>query len=211
MPTPIDVIFDSPAVDWSYSSFDSESHPVLNDEKLLSEAADLDIIHFDRRSMDRAFGSASWTPHPKKRLTKGLERRDLAFKSRWIKFFSNRGMIYRASSKYQHLQPRLQELGLKPQTTFGCILNYLFRPKPPALDFISKYTSVLTLPSVFSVGIQIRTGDASMKSAEYDATNTVGLHKDFFRCADQLAEIYALPDQKVRPFFTFVLLTGHLY
>lgn len=81
-------------------------------------------------------------------------------------------MVYRSFS-YSHLQNRVTALKLKPLTAFSCILNYLFRPKPQALGFISDYSSVFSLPSVFSVGIQIRTGDASMKDPDYDATNTL--------------------------------------
>jgi hypothetical protein len=105
-------------------------------------------------------------------------------------------MIYR-SFQYRRLGKRLEELGLKPFSAFSCILHYLFRPKPAALDFITQYTSVLSLPTVFSVGIQIRTGDASMKDVEHDRRNTVDVFQSFFRCAAELAETYSIPDQKV--------------
>jgi hypothetical protein len=105
-------------------------------------------------------------------------------------------MVYR-SFNYRRLRPRLDELGLKPFSAFSCILNYLFRPKPAALDFITQYTSVLSLPTVFSVGIQIRTGDASMKDAEYDRMNSVKVFQSYFKCAAELAETYSMPDQKV--------------
>lgn len=80
-------------------------------------------------------------------------------------------MIYR-SFKYKHLQKSLNRLGLEPNTAFACISEYLFKPKLPALDLITQYTSVLALPTVFSVGIHIRTGDQSMRDAEYDKVNT---------------------------------------
>jgi hypothetical protein len=80
-------------------------------------------------------------------------------------------MIYR-SFGYPHLQTRLNKLGLQPLTAFACISQYLFRPKPAALDLITEYTSVFALPTVFSVGIQIRTGDASLKDPVYDLQNT---------------------------------------
>lgn len=50
-------------------------------------------------------------------------------------------MVYRSFS-YSHLQNRVTALKLKPLTAFSCILNYLFRPKPQALGFISDYSSV---------------------------------------------------------------------
>lgn len=36
-----------------------------------------------------------------------------------------------------------------------------------------------------------------MKSAEYDASNTVDVYQSFFQCADQLAETYMLPGQRL--------------
>ncbi|GAA5988756.1 hypothetical protein JCM5350_002927 [Sporobolomyces pararoseus] len=195
-PIPLDVVFDSPAVNWSHSSFTSSRHPVLGQQTLIDQAAELDIIHFDRLSVDSTFGSTSWNPKRGKSWTKGFEKRDIAYASNWIKFFTNRGMIYRSFS-YKHLQKSIDKLGLKPTTAFACINQYLFRPKPPALNLISEYTSVLSLPSVFSVGIHVRTGDRSMKDTEYDKINTVKRHSQFFRCARELGETYASPSQQI--------------
>ncbi|GAA5906008.1 uncharacterized protein JCM6883_002523 [Sporobolomyces salmoneus] len=195
-PIPLDVVFDSPSVNWSYSSFTSPRHPVLGQQTLIDQSAELDIIHFDRLSVDSTFGSTSWNPKRDKSWTKGFEKRDIAYASSWIKFFTNRGMIYRSFS-YKHLQKSINKLGLKPTTAFACINQYLFRPKPPALNLISEYTSVLTLPSVFSVGIHVRTGDRSMKDREYDKINTVKRHSQFFRCARELGETYASPSQQI--------------
>ncbi|GAA5972821.1 hypothetical protein JCM11641_003958 [Rhodosporidiobolus odoratus] len=206
-PIPLDLVFDSPHVNWSYSSYTSHSHPVLGKPKLAEQAAELDIIHFDRLSVDATFGSASWNAKRDGRLTKGFEKRDLAYASPWIKFFTNRGMIYR-SFKYKHLQKSIARLGLQPTTAFSCISQYLFQPKPPAMDLIAQYTSVLALPSVFSVGLHIRTGDLSMKDLEYDKINTVKRHTQFFRCAREFSETYAQRDQKV--VFYLVTDSAHL-
>jgi hypothetical protein len=195
-PVPLDVVFDSPHVNWSYSSFTSTSHPVLGEKSLVEASKELDIIHFDRLSVDATFGSTSWNPKKDKQLTVGFEKRDLAYQSPFIKvrfpyllslsslsstnaltnalfsqFFTNRGMIYR-SFKYKHLQKSIKRLGLQPSTAFACISQYLFQPKPPALNLISDYTSVLALPSVFSVGIHVRTGDVFMKEPDKDKINT---------------------------------------
>ncbi|GAA6039174.1 hypothetical protein JCM8097_000453 [Rhodosporidiobolus ruineniae] len=206
-PIPLDLVFDSPHVNWSYSSFTSEQHPVLGQKQLVDKARDLDIIHFDRLSVDATFGTVSWNPKKGKKLTPGFEKRDLAYASPWIKFFTNRGMIYR-SFRYKHLQKSINRLGLQPASAFACISQYLFKPKPPALDLISEYTSALALPTVFSVGIHIRTGDRSMKDAEYDKVNTVKRHTQFFRCAKELGATYAQPGQKV--IFALVTDSAHL-
>lgn len=195
-PVPLDVIFDSPYLNWSYSAFTADRHPVLGRKQVAEAAADLDIIHFDRLAVDATFGSVSWNAKRDRPLTPGFEVRDLAYRSPWIKFFSNRGMVYRAF-KYKHLQKRIGQLGLQEQTAFSCISDYLFKPKPAALDLITQYTSVMTLPTVFSVGIHVRTGDQSMKDAQYDKVNTVKRHISFFRCARELGETYAQPDQRV--------------
>ncbi|BGP27739.1 hypothetical protein JCM10295v2_006714 [Rhodotorula toruloides] len=201
-PVPLDVIFDSPHVDWSHSSYTSSSHHILGQKRLADAAADLDIIHFDRLSVDATFGTTNWNPKKGRALTPGFELRDLAYQSPWIKFYTNRGMIYR-SFKYKHLQKSIHRLGLESTTAFACISEYLFKPKPPALDLITQYTSVLALPTIFSVGIHIRTGDQSMRDDEYDKVNTVKRHIAFFRCARELGETYARKDQKI----VFFLIT----
>ncbi|GAA5865484.1 hypothetical protein JCM1840_001413 [Sporobolomyces johnsonii] len=195
-PIPLEVVFDSPHVNWSYSSFTSHTHPVLGQQPLIDASAELDIIHFDRLSVDATFGTSSWNQKRGRTPTPGFEKRDLAYQSPWIKFFTNRGMIYR-SFAYKHLQKSIGRLGLQPTTAFACISQYLFRPKPPALNLITDYTSVLALPSVFSVGIHVRTGDLSMKDPEYDKINTVKRHSPFFRCARELGETYATKDQRI--------------
>lgn len=90
-PVPADVVFDSPSIDWSFSSFMAENHAVLGDPQLAEAAADLDIIHFDMPSMDMVFNTRSWNrtedegpPFP------GLEQRDIAFASPWIKVCETR-------------------------------------------------------------------------------------------------------------------------
>lgn len=41
-PIPLDVVFDSPLLNWSYSSFTSSQHPILGQPSLVEKAADLD-------------------------------------------------------------------------------------------------------------------------------------------------------------------------
>lgn len=41
-PIPLDVVFDSPVLNWSFSSFTSSQHPVLGQPALAEAAADLD-------------------------------------------------------------------------------------------------------------------------------------------------------------------------
>jgi hypothetical protein len=91
-PIPLEIVFDSPAIDWSYSSFSSSSSfpdlaspAIFQNETLAREARDLDIIHFGRSAMDVTFGGRDWDAPVGQRLTPGLEGRDVAFASPWIK------------------------------------------------------------------------------------------------------------------------------
>lgn len=94
------------------------------------------------------------------------------------------------------IRPHLDKLGLKPFSAFGCILNYLFRPKPPVLDFITEYTSLFSLPTVFAVGIQIRTGDAEMMGGSVKQIHSVKNYNHYFKCASDLVKTHAQPDQR---------------
>lgn len=108
----------------------------------------------------------------------------------------NRGLVIRSFS-YKNIRPRLDSLGFKPDTAFSCLVHSLLTPKPAAQHLIQTYASLFALPTVFSIGLQIRTGDSSMRTAEYDQQNTVERHEAFFTCAEQVAKRYALPSQKV--------------
>lgn len=176
-PVPLEMVFDSPNVDWSFDSSD----PDVVLRMLDTRPRDIDIIHFNAPQMDRLFAESSW---------------DQKWPEPWLRMFTNRGMIIR-SFEYQQLRPKLMALGLKPHTAFSCILDFLFRPHPSALDFITDYTALLALPNIFSIGIQIRTGDTSMINPAYDQSNTIEKHDNFFRCADQIAKTFAMPDQRV--------------
>ncbi|CAG8449342.1 2503_t:CDS:2 [Funneliformis caledonium] len=165
-PLPFDKIFDSPNIDWSFDSLSPES--VIKDLTTI----EISVIDFDSQRLDNHFLLSNWTtkyPDP------------------FIKFYTNRGMIIRTFDSKYYAQP-LKDIGLRPHTAFGCIFDYLFRPVPPAMSFITKYTSLFSIRNIFSVGIQIR--------ARED-TNALQDYEYFFRCADQLTRTYAAPDQKV--------------
>ncbi|RIA95452.1 hypothetical protein C1645_872777 [Glomus cerebriforme] len=165
-PFPLETIFNSPNIDWSHDSLNPSS-----DIREL-ETSELNVIDFDAKNLDQQFMLSNWT-------TK--------YQSPFIKFYSNRGMIIRSFDSKFYSQS-LKELGLRPHTTFGCVLDYLFRPAPNALSFISQYTSLFALPSIFTVGIQINTQNEFNSLQDYE---------HYFNCADQLTQTYAAPYQKV--------------
>ncbi|GBB85578.1 hypothetical protein RclHR1_12070009 [Rhizophagus clarus] len=165
-PFPLETIFSSPNIDWSHDSL----NPSSNIREL--ETSELNVIDFDAKNLDQQFMLSNWT-------TK--------YPSPFIKFYSNRGMIIRSfDSKYY--SQTLKDMGLRPHTTFGCVVDYLFRPAPTALSFITQYTSLFVLPNIFTIGIQIST---------QNDFNSLKDYKHYFDCADQLTETYAAPNQKV--------------
>ncbi|POG68805.1 hypothetical protein GLOIN_2v1632945, partial [Rhizophagus irregularis DAOM 181602=DAOM 197198] len=85
------------------------------------ETSEINVIDFDAKNLDQQFMLSNWT-------TK--------YPSTFIKFYSNRGMNIRSfDSKYY--SQSLKDIGLRPHTIFGCVVDYLFRPAPSALSFIT--------------------------------------------------------------------------
>ncbi|CAB4477998.1 unnamed protein product [Rhizophagus irregularis] len=166
IPFPLETIFSSPNIDWSHDSL----NPSSNIREL--ETSEINVIDFDAKNLDQQFMLSNWT-------TK--------YPSPFIKFYSNRGMIIRSfDSKYY--SQSLKDMGLRPHTTFGCVVDYLFRPAPSALSFITQYTSLFALPSIFTVGIQINAQNGFTSLQDYN---------HYFNCADQLTQTYAALNQKV--------------
>jgi len=161
-PPPLEAIFESPNIDWSYDSSDPDT--VLKD--LIPTP--LDVVNFSAQHIDRLFLHSNWT---------------IKYPEPFIKFHTNRGMVLRTFSSRIYA-PQLNIMGLRPHTSLGCILDYLFRPSPPVMSFIAEYAALFTLPRVFSVGIQINTGE---NKPEHSIGNSqkYSLHryKNFFKCA----------------------------
>ncbi|SCV67235.1 BQ2448_5881 [Microbotryum intermedium] len=108
----------------------------------------------------------------------------------------NRGAAIN-SFNYHAVEPALRERGFDPTTVYACMTDFLFRPKLNALRFITAYDSLFSIPTVFSITIQIRTGDKSMFDHSKNTINTVERHRNFFDCADKIVERYVRHDQKV--------------
>jgi hypothetical protein len=76
----------------------------------------------------------------------------------------NRGIVFR-SFDYPEIAPRLREMGFQYDTIFACLARYLLRPRPAVMEYVNQHASFFALPSVYSVGIQVRAGDLSMASS----------------------------------------------
>ncbi|GAA5988297.1 hypothetical protein JCM11641_006654 [Rhodosporidiobolus odoratus] len=184
-PAPLDLLFDSPFIDWS-RPFRNSTTPVgllYSNTTLLEQSEEINAHNWEEKKIDDFFprfvaeyGSKDSTP--------------------WLQLDFNRGVVIRSFS-YPPIKPHLDRLGLKLESAYSCLLNYLLRPKPAVLAFIAQYTSMFALPEYFVVGLQVRTGDNAMWASRKDAINTVSYHSQYFRCAAQVAATYAAPSQKV--------------
>ncbi|GAA5895382.1 hypothetical protein JCM5296_002392 [Sporobolomyces johnsonii] len=185
-PSPFDLVFDSPYIDWSRPFSPTSTTPLRTvhaNQTLLDARKDIQAFNWGAQQVDEFF------PHFVANYSDGKD-------SPYLRLKMNRGVSIR-SFHYPTIAPRLHSLGLRLTTAYSCLLNYLIRPKAAALAFITQYTSVFSLPEYFVIGIQIRTGDASLISASDDVLNTVKVHKNYFTCAEQVAQTYAHPSQKV--------------
>ncbi|SCV74618.1 BQ2448_7647 [Microbotryum intermedium] len=182
-PIPPDIVFDSPRIDWSTRFRPNSTAPraVYNADSLPEPAV------IQGHNMAGPTVDGFWSTFH--------ERYD---NEPWIKMESlNRGVLFR-SFKYEYSRAEMLQMGLKEESIYRCLLNYIVRPKPTSLEFITRYTSYFSLPSVFSVGLQIRTGDRAMTNLSTDATiNTMNYHSQFFQCAREVAETYSQPGQRV--------------
>ncbi|CAB4405786.1 unnamed protein product [Rhizophagus irregularis] len=149
-PLPLDAIFDSPNIDWSYDSLDPE--PTIKD----LQSSEINVIDFNAQQVDNQFLLSNWStkyPDP------------------FIKFHTNRGMIIRTFDSKYYAQP-LKEIGLRPHTAFGCIFDYLFRPSTSTMSFISKNEAVQKLEHVIISGLPIQSNHSHHDHAD-DVNNAI--------------------------------------
>ncbi|GAA5857700.1 hypothetical protein JCM8547_004335 [Rhodosporidiobolus lusitaniae] len=182
-PAPVDLIFDSPYIDWSRSFTPSSPNllPYTNKTVIASHDSlqqhdwpDFLLDNFFP-SFPSAYGAGK-EPY-------------------WVSLDINRGVVFR-SFYYDAVKPRLEELGLQMSTAYSCLTSFLLRPKPAILKFITQYTSFFSLPENYVVGLQIRTGDSSMLNGGFDTSNVTD-YDNYFTCASQLARRYAHPSQRI--------------
>ncbi|GAA6005241.1 hypothetical protein JCM10207_002909 [Rhodosporidiobolus poonsookiae] len=185
-PAPLDLLFDSPNIDWSRPFNASSSTPIpypYSSPALIDQRKEINAHNWEEPKIDEffprfidEFGEGRSTP--------------------WLQLDFNRGVVIRSFS-YPSIRPHLDRLGLKLETAYSCLINYLLRPKAAVLAYIAQYSSVFSLPEYFVIGLQIRTGDTSMYATRKDTVNTVKHHSTYFKCAAAVAATYADPSQKV--------------
>jgi hypothetical protein len=101
----------------------------------------------------------------------------------------NRGRTIRIFENANHAS-QLKTMHLNASTTIGCIVHYLFQPKPSIFTHISevfqRVTDATASENTLVIGIQIRAGDAYLSKVSHAIDlNQFGA---FFDCALQIEE-----------------------
>ena len=97
-----------------------------------------------------------------------------------VLFTLNRGASVRLFDNPFHEQ-QLRNMGLSPETAFGCAVDFLFAPVPKILNMIRP--SVEYLKNYLTIGIHVRTGDHTFHTADIAKVKDA---KRFFMCAHRI-------------------------
>ncbi|GAA6048014.1 hypothetical protein JCM3770_000149 [Rhodotorula araucariae] len=195
-PFPMELLFDSPFIDWSspLTSLGEGSAPtdvfppLWSNDTLLKHRQTVLLINTEAAKSEEVLDQLTTASKLSSEAWLRLDR-------------LNRGLTLNTFRTPKRLE-RLSSLGLTMHTAYAQLIHFLFRPKLEALTFIAEYTSVFALPSMFVVGIQVRTGDLYMRDPEQDKINTVERHAHWFKCAQEVVETYSHPTQ--RPLYFLV-------
>lgn len=127
------------------------------------------------------------------RLLRGNLNELMGGEARTTLMVINRGKTIRMFENQNHAQ-QLKEMGLLPETAFGCMLLFLVKPKPeifaPVLPLLKEISSN---EKTLKIGIQIRSGDRMMQNPHHQVH--VDEFSAFFSCAEQI-EQFALASGK---------------
>jgi hypothetical protein len=94
-----------------------------------------------------------------------------------------------ASFDNPHLKEALASLGLKRETAFACLFDFLYRPTREAIGAISPQLPMLLSDKYIKIGIQIRVGDWQLISQHrywFHPQNYAFLFEHYFDCAKQI-------------------------
>ncbi|KAG2173594.1 hypothetical protein INT43_005012 [Umbelopsis isabellina] len=188
-PFSLDILFEKPFIDWHYEKS-------AMDQLFIG---DVDDDYFGTQPVDTL--NAKWPTMENTLFPDGASQN---FSDLWtaslVQVRSNRGYIihtFESSNVYPDI---LHKMGLNVHNTFGCLTDYLFKPTIGSRRFIDAYKNLLDLESIFSVGIQIRTGDNQIVNPKEDEL-TVESYSYFLTCANQLTKAYRQPYHKKVVYF----------
>lgn len=101
---------------------------------------------------------------------------------------ANKGLLTRYYDNPVH-QKQFIEMHLDIHNSFGCVINYLFKPKMEIFDPMKEQYEIMTNPDpkVLKIGIQIRVGDWMWTNVNHTVNLNVDYHT-FFSCAQQIED-----------------------
>jgi hypothetical protein len=85
-------------------------------------------------------------------------------------------------------------MGLNPTNIFGCLFDYLYRPTPSTMSLVRPLLPQLLDPSIFKVGLQIRTGDQHLGGEKQPKQFEDAF--EWFHCAKVAEQRWKPPGQK---------------
>ena len=86
---------------------------------------------------------------------------------------------------------RFLRMSLRPETAFGCAVNFLFSPTVAVRQYFEHEFRLMS-SAVFKIGIQVRLGDGYLKGGtdvKYAGASLQDV-KQFFDCAQYLTDMY---------------------
>lgn len=88
----------------------------------------------------------------------------------------------------------LHSFGLRPDTAFGCAVNFLFEPWPALMKPYSNIIEQVSSTTVLTIGIQIRIGDHVL--ADQLRELNLSTYKPFFECATAIERAHHVPGRR---------------
>lgn len=189
--------YDSPYINWTR---DTDLQQIT--DNLVHNAEIAERYRTELGSQLGKFGfSELWTPFPpliSSEHQKVLYHSNLSLAigaSETVFVFADRGGTVRLFDNPYH-RKQLIQLGMRPDTLHGCVMDFLFRPKRNILDSLAPTTARLPAAEGLTIGIQIRVGDHVFDSGG-DPTSMMTQYRAFFRCAEELEKSFAVAGQQV--------------
>lgn len=87
---------------------------------------------------------------------------------------------------------KLFDMGIRPETAFGCMFNFLFNLAPELRGLFTPQINIMQDNTIVKIGIQIRTGDDAMSHQRSDdpsdaeAEAIIAPHFAVFECAEEV-------------------------
>lgn len=197
----LETAFDAPFIDWTCPGFSPLDDPSLS-QSLIDTATDQDkwknLVQIDGK------GTPMYQLFIESNLTALKENEADVFT-----LLVHRGISFGIFKNKYHSQ-QLVDLGLNPETAFGCITSYLLRPNRVSFNLVNKeLMSLMTNDKIFKIGIQIRSGDHLIKHNTFKISDEAfdRLARPYFDCAKTLETSIreSNPYQRDKPIYYYLM------